>query len=195
VVGRASGLAMTHGHRDFTVCSCSSLPVCWLDNRAHPKTRCARPPLTFPLCRRCAALEQKLAAGLLLWRTATRDAAMHPAPAEYLPRQRPRCTYRSRSTQPPLGAVRRPALAYGNRHTSAPVHRHVDARRPKSHAGSRLSLPAPGRCSEPPAMFGDPGHAGGHAASGRAPSRERRHVQGVPSAHRANRRGCRSAIR
>jgi hypothetical protein len=26
-VGRASGLAMTHGHRDFTVCSCSSLPV------------------------------------------------------------------------------------------------------------------------------------------------------------------------
>jgi hypothetical protein len=24
VVGRASGLAMTHGHRDFTVCSCSS---------------------------------------------------------------------------------------------------------------------------------------------------------------------------
>jgi hypothetical protein len=27
VVGRASGLAMTHGHRDFTVCSCSLLPV------------------------------------------------------------------------------------------------------------------------------------------------------------------------
>jgi hypothetical protein len=26
-VGRASGLAMTHGHRNFTVCSCSSLPV------------------------------------------------------------------------------------------------------------------------------------------------------------------------
>jgi hypothetical protein len=26
-VGRASGLAMTHGHRDFTVCSCSLLPV------------------------------------------------------------------------------------------------------------------------------------------------------------------------
>ena len=26
-MGRASGLAMTHGHRDFTVCSCSSLPV------------------------------------------------------------------------------------------------------------------------------------------------------------------------
>jgi hypothetical protein len=25
--GRASGLAMTHCHRDFTVCSCSSLPV------------------------------------------------------------------------------------------------------------------------------------------------------------------------
>lgn len=25
--GRASGLAMTHGHRDFTVCSCSLLPV------------------------------------------------------------------------------------------------------------------------------------------------------------------------
>jgi hypothetical protein len=27
VVGRASGLAMTHGHRDFTVCSCLLLPV------------------------------------------------------------------------------------------------------------------------------------------------------------------------
>ena len=27
VVGRASGLAMTHCHRDFTVCSCSLLPV------------------------------------------------------------------------------------------------------------------------------------------------------------------------
>jgi hypothetical protein len=27
VVGRASGLAMTHGHRDFTVCSCSLLPI------------------------------------------------------------------------------------------------------------------------------------------------------------------------
>jgi len=27
VVGRASGLAMTHGHRGFTVCSCSLLPV------------------------------------------------------------------------------------------------------------------------------------------------------------------------
>lgn len=26
-VGRASGLATTHGHRGFTVCSCSSLPV------------------------------------------------------------------------------------------------------------------------------------------------------------------------
>lgn len=27
IAGRASGLAMTHGHRDFTVCSCSSLPI------------------------------------------------------------------------------------------------------------------------------------------------------------------------
>src|SRR5262249_58126404 len=27
VAGRASGLAMTHCHRDFTVCSCSLLPV------------------------------------------------------------------------------------------------------------------------------------------------------------------------
>ncbi len=27
VVGRASGLAMTHCHRDFTVCSCSLLPI------------------------------------------------------------------------------------------------------------------------------------------------------------------------
>ena len=34
VVGRASGLAMTHGHRDFTVCSCSSLPVLLPGGRA-----------------------------------------------------------------------------------------------------------------------------------------------------------------
>lgn len=31
---RASGLAMTHGHRDFTVCSCSSLPVLLPGHRA-----------------------------------------------------------------------------------------------------------------------------------------------------------------
>jgi hypothetical protein len=40
-----------------------------------------------------------------------------------------------------------------------------------------------------------PGHMGGPAASGRAPSRGWHHVQGVPSTHQANRRGCRSAIR
>ena len=34
VVGRASGLAMTHGHRDFTVCSCSLLPVLLAGGRA-----------------------------------------------------------------------------------------------------------------------------------------------------------------
>lgn len=33
VVGRASGLAMTHCHRDFTVCSCSLLPVLLLSGK------------------------------------------------------------------------------------------------------------------------------------------------------------------
>jgi hypothetical protein len=39
VVGRASGLAMTHGHRDFTVCSCSLLPVLLAGWSAHSKPR------------------------------------------------------------------------------------------------------------------------------------------------------------
>jgi hypothetical protein len=39
VVGRASGLAMTHGHRDFTVCSCSLLPVLLAGRSAHPEPR------------------------------------------------------------------------------------------------------------------------------------------------------------
>jgi hypothetical protein len=152
VVGRASGLAMTHGHRDFTVCSCSLLPVLLAGGRAR---LCARSPLTCPVRRRCATLEQKLAAGSLLWRTAEWDATMHPAPEEYPLGQRSRRIHRSRSTQPPLEAVRRPTLAFGNRHMSAPVRRYVGAPRPKSRAGSRLSLPAPNRWSVPPALSGD----------------------------------------
>jgi len=63
---------------------------------------------------------------------------MHPAPEDYPLHQRSRCNYRFPLTQLPLEAVRRPTLAFGNRHTSAPVHRCVDVRRPKSRAGSRL---------------------------------------------------------
>ena len=169
------------------------------------RVRCARPPLTYPVRRRCAALEQKLAAGSLRWRTAERDAAMHPAPAEYPLGQRSRRISRSRSTQPPLGAVRRPTLAFGNRHMSAPVHRCVDAPRPKSRAGSRLSLPAPNRWSEPPAVSGDPRPRGRLrrvatpsefvGTNGRAPAGAWRHARGGPCADRANPRGCRSAIR
>ena len=128
---------------------------CWRAVRAHPNARCARSPLTCPARRRCAALEQKLAAGSLLWRTVGWDAAMHPAPEEYPLGQRSRRICRSRSTQPPLEAVRRPALAFGNRRMSAPVRRYVDAPRPKSRAGSRLSLPAPNRCSVPPVVCGE----------------------------------------
>src|ERR1700733_9105708 len=129
---------------------------CWRDGRrirSLAETLCARPPLTYPVRRRCATLEQKLAAGLLLWRTVERDAAMHPAPAEYPLGQRSRRIYRSRPTQQPLGAIRRPTLAFGNRRTFAPVLRYVDAPRPKSRAGSRLSLPAPNQWSEPPARL------------------------------------------
>jgi hypothetical protein len=129
---------------------------CWRVVRAHLQARCARLTLTYPVRPRCAALEQKLAAGSLRVCTVERDAAMHPAPAEYPLGQRSRRISRSRSTQPPLGAVRQPTLAYGNRHMSAPVRRYVDAPRPKSRAGSRLSLPAPDRWSEPPAVPGNP---------------------------------------
>src|ERR1700744_464509 len=131
---------------------------CWLDGRriqSLAETPSARSPLTYPVHRRCATLEQKLAAGLLLWRTVERDATTHPAPAEYPLGQRSRRIYRSRPTQLPLEAVRRPTLASGIRHMSAPVLRYVDAPRPKSRAGSRLSLPASNRCSEPPARASD----------------------------------------
>lgn len=51
VVGRASGLAMTHGHRDFTVCSCSLLPVLLPGERACLRNRRARPPRMCPVNR------------------------------------------------------------------------------------------------------------------------------------------------
>jgi hypothetical protein len=127
---------------------------CWRDDRSVQglaETLCARSPLIHPVLRRSVTLVRTLAAGSLLVRTSAGDAAMHPAPEEYLLDQRSRRNYRSQSTQPPLEAVRRPTLAFGNRHTSAPVHRCVDARRPKSRAGSRLSLPTPNWWSEPPA--------------------------------------------
>ena len=66
-MGRASGLAMTHGHRDFTVCSCSSLPVPlpgWVspakcsttaEVSGVPVMRNARPKA----CRRIAAVRQR----------------------------------------------------------------------------------------------------------------------------------------
>ena len=126
---------------------------CWRVGRARRETRCARSPLMHPVLRRSAALARTLAAGSLLVRTSEWDAAMHPAPEDYRLGQRSRRIYRSQSTQPPLEAVRRPTLAFGNRHTSAPVHRCVDAlfsQRPKSRAGSRLSLPSPNRWSAPP---------------------------------------------
>ena len=49
--GRASGSAMTHGHRDFTVCSCSSLPVLLPGGRATLRPegrRTTRPPRWCP---------------------------------------------------------------------------------------------------------------------------------------------------
>jgi hypothetical protein len=98
---------------------------------------------------RYATLVRKRAAGSLRVRTAGRDAAMHPAPEGYpLRQQSRRC--RSQSTQLPLEGVRRPTLAFDNRRMSAPVHRCGHAPRPKSHVGSRLSLPAPNRRLEPP---------------------------------------------
>ncbi|OBY31946.1 hypothetical protein ACT18_09435 [Mycolicibacter kumamotonensis] len=48
VVGRASGLAMTHGHRDFTVCSCSSLPVLLAGAASRSDDRSTPPPRIHP---------------------------------------------------------------------------------------------------------------------------------------------------
>src|SRR6516165_3002940 len=126
---------------------------CWRVDRVRRETRRARSPLIHPVLRRSVTLARTLAAGSLLVRTSEGDAAMHPAPEDYLLDQRSRRNYRSQLTQPPLEAVRRPTLAFGNQHTSAPVLRCGDvlfSQRPKSRAGSRLSLPAPNRCSEPP---------------------------------------------
>jgi hypothetical protein len=124
---------------------------CWRVSRARRETRHTRSPLIHPVLRRSLTLARTLAAGSLAVCTSEGDAAMHPAPEDYLLSQRSRRNYRSQSTQPPLEAVRRPTLASGNRHMSAPVHRCVDARRPKSRAGSRLSLPTLNWWSEPPA--------------------------------------------
>ena len=125
---------------------------CWRDDRARPTARRARSPLTHPALRRSVALARTLAAGSLAVRTSEGDAAMHPAPEDYLLGQRSRRNCRSQSTQPPLEAIRRPTLAFGNQHMSAPVHLYVDVRRPKSRAGSRFSLPTLNWWSEPPAM-------------------------------------------
>src|SRR3984893_3052729 len=83
-----------------------------------------------------------LAAELLRLGTPARDAARLPAPAFFSPSQRSRLVRHSRRRRP-LEAVRRPALASGSQHTSEPVHLVVDAPKPKSRAGSQLSLPSP----------------------------------------------------
>lgn len=170
VVGRASGLAMTHCHRDFTVCS---MFYCYLFCcpvvRARLETPGTRPLRMCPANRRCAALLRKPAAESLVARTAVADAATHPAPAGWSLYQRSRRSCRSRSTQPPLEAVRRPTLAFGTRHTSAPVrgdYPGVDAPRPKARAGSRLSVASPGKPDCPAICRGIT-----HGASGRAPYR------------------------
>ncbi len=140
VVHRASGLATTHGHRDFTVCSCSSLPLSFPGGRA---IRCARPPRWCPVNRRCATLGRKLAAGSPPSGSDHRGAARHPGPGGSLPCRRRRPAGRSPSTRPPSGAVRQPALASGSRCTCAPER--CGAQRPKLRAGSRLSLASPAR--------------------------------------------------
>lgn len=137
--------------------------------RARLETPGTRPLRMCPANRRCAALLRKPAAESLVARTAVADAATHPAPAGWSLYQRSRRSCRSRSTQPPLEAVRRPTLAFGTRHTSAPVrgdYPGVDAPRPKARAGSRLSVASPGKPDCPAICRGIT-----HGASGRAPYR------------------------
>jgi hypothetical protein len=148
------------------VCSCSLLPVLLAGGsrvQSLAETPSTRPPLIHPVLRRSVTLARTLAAGSLAVRTSEGDAAMHPAPEDYLLGQRSRRNYRSQSTQPPLEAVRRPTLAFGSRHMSAPVLRCFDARRPKSRAGSRFSLPTLNWWSEPPATLLE---QGGQARAG-----------------------------
>src|SRR5262245_60529680 len=86
-----------------------------------------------------------LAAELLRLGTAEWDAARHPAPAVFSLGQRSRHTRHSRRLRLPE-AVRRPALASGSQRTSALVRQfrrsRVYAPKPKSRAGSQLSLPS-----------------------------------------------------
>src|SRR6478735_514106 len=86
-----------------------------------------------------------LAAELLRPGTPEWDAATHPAPAVVSLCQRSRHDRHSRRPRLPE-AVRRPALVSGSQRTSAPVRRIgrgcVRAPKPKSRAGSQLSLPS-----------------------------------------------------
>jgi hypothetical protein len=184
---------------------------CCRVDRAHLTTRCARPPRMCPVNRRCAALVRKRAAGSLRVRTAARDATTHPAPEGYPLRQQSRRRCPSRSTQLPLEAVRRPTLAFDNQHMSAPVHRCVDAPKPKSRAGSRLSLPSPNCRLEPPdhvcnSLAIPPVIQTVSRPRGRASARLLRQfrpartvsdprAQAGPLAGQANHRGCRFANR
>src|SRR5690348_16663982 len=91
-----------------------------------------------------------LAAGLLRANTAGQGATKRPAPAEYLLRQRLRRNRHSRRRQQPHEPTRRPALASGSRRTSVRVLPYFDAAKPKSRAGSRLSLPSESLRTETP---------------------------------------------
>lgn len=92
-----------------------------------------------------------LAAGLLRANTAGQGATKRPAQAGYLLRQRLRRNRHSRRREQLPEVVRRPTLASGSRRMSVRVLPYFDAAKPKSRAGSRLSLPSELLLTEPAA--------------------------------------------
>lgn len=128
----------------FATCSLSRGGRALRDS--HRGSRHTRSPQTYPVNRRFATLVRRPAAGLPVLRTSDRGATRHPARA-CLPWCRPkRCSCRSRRSPRLYEASRRPTLASGSRYMSAPVRQGcrgcVDASKPESRAGSRLSLPS-----------------------------------------------------
>ena len=138
---------MTHGHRDFTVCSCSLLPVLLPGGHSSVSAalKCSTTAVTSgePVMRSARAnARRRIAAS----RHCGSGCNQAPRPGSFLAGSTVTACSPFPSTARLLEAVRRPALASGSRRTSAPVRPwgrwHFCASEPKSRAGSRLSLPS-----------------------------------------------------
>lgn len=203
--GRASGLAMTHGHRDFTVCSCSLLPVLLTprgsgtprdsrcsttaDKSGEPVMRSAlvKARRRIACCTHCGTgcSHAPRPGRLLLVSTIT---ACLPFPSDTAT-TRSSSTANSRFRHPTHvrtgPSTRLRAETEGSRWITAQSSVTYPIVRTARRCGPfspRDGAARPGRC-----------------ASGRVPSDGRRRVRGgppnAPRAHPAYRRGCRCATR